>query len=173
MKRFSIFLAAAILLFTAKNKPVGARVFAVVMLPVLLASVGELMLSAPVREGTALMDALNDLFQDGIVMHSGGAVGGLIANGLNKTLSIYGALPLLLLAFVYSFIVFCWGSMRQLIARIVFRRDQWSEVAARRDSYASARVNRPVIQQTRPQPDIIKTQRKGLTDMNIPLGDEG
>ncbi len=167
------FLAAAILLFTAKDRPVGARVFAVVMLPVLLASVGELMLSAPVREGTALMDALNDLFQDGIVMHSGGAVGGLIANGLNKTLSIYGALPLLLLAFVYCFIVFCWGGVRQLITRIVFRRDQWSAVEARRESYAGARTAGTVIRQEKPQPGIIKTPRKGVLDMNIPLGDEG
>ena len=112
------FAVSAILLFTCGDRPIGARVFATLMLPVLLAALSDLMLNTAIREGATITEAVNELFDFGTLMKSGGVVGGLIANGMNRALSMYGTLPLLVLAFLYCFIVCCWGSLRGLIAKI-------------------------------------------------------
>ena len=74
------FAVAAVMLFTCGDRPIGARVFATVMLPVLLAALSALMLGPEIREGTPISEAANDLFDLGNVMKSGGVVGGLIAH---------------------------------------------------------------------------------------------
>ena len=110
------FAVSAIMLFTCGDRPIATRVFATVMLPVLLAALSALMLGPEIREGTQISDAVNDLFDLGNVMKSGGVIGGLIAHVMNKALSMYGTLPLLVLGFLYCFVVCCWGSFRGLVA---------------------------------------------------------
>ena len=51
------FAVSAILLFTCGDRPIGTRVFATVMMPVLLAALSELMLNTGIREGVAIRDA--------------------------------------------------------------------------------------------------------------------
>ena len=112
------FAVCAILLFTCGNRPVSGRVFATVMLPVILAALSELMLNTSIHEGASFGEMVNDLFDLGKVMKSGGVIGGLIAYGMFRALSMAGTLPLLILGFLYCFIVCCWGSVRGLFARI-------------------------------------------------------
>ena len=161
---------SAILLFTARTRPVGSRVFATVMLPVFLAALSDLMLNVPIRADVGIWQAIEDLFQDGQVMKSGGVVGGLIANGLNMALSVYGALPLLLIGFAYCAIVCCWGSLRGLIALITRSRNAYVEYEREKNTVPQ-RVRQPA-KPARKAPKIVQGGRQALFNVDIPLGDD-
>ena len=62
------FAVCALLLFTCGNSPVSGRVFATVMLPVILAALSELMLNTSIHEGGSFTEMVNDLFDLGKVM---------------------------------------------------------------------------------------------------------
>ncbi len=170
------FAVSAILLFTAGNRPVGARVFATVMLPVLLAALSDLLLNTGIREGITIWDAVNELFDLGTVMKSGGVIGGLIANGMNRALSMYGTLPLLVLAFLYCFIVCCWGSLRGLIARITRSHNAYVQYELEHqkiEKKAAAVGIRDLRQTPKKQPTkIVQGERRAMFDVDIPLGEE-
>ena len=163
------FAICAFLLFTCGGKPVGTRVFATVMLPVLFAALSELLLDTGIRPGTNIWEAINDLYDLGKVMKSGGVIGGLIAYGLNRALSIYGALPVLCLSFIYCFIVCFWGSLHGLIAKITQPRSTYVN-----DQQAELPVGRPVTANA-PAPEEkkpVKIVRQKPDLIDIPLGDE-
>ena len=166
------FTIAAILLFTSKNRPVGARVFAAVMLPILLAALSDLLLNSEIRPGVGIWDAINDLFEDGRVMKSGGVVGGLIANGLNTALSIYGALPILLAGFLYSLIVTFWGSLHRLLSLITQSHNAYVEYEHERAKNPPKNVNRPADLTARKAPKVVTGDRRSTFGVDIPLGDD-
>ncbi|MCR5090320.1 MAG: DNA translocase FtsK [Oscillospiraceae bacterium] len=163
------FLGAAILLFTAGERPIAARIFAVLMLPVLLAGLSDLLLNSPIREGDGIQKAMEILFEAGREMKSGGVVGGLIANFLNRTLSIYGAMPILLGGFLYSFIVSCWGSLRGLV--VVLTRSHNAYVNYERTHRIIPKRETLDIP-ARNTPKIVKGTRKDIYNVDIPLGED-
>ena len=170
------FAVSSIMLFTCGERPIGARVFATVMLPVLLSALSELMLSTGIREGTAIRDAVNDLFELGKVMKSGGVIGGLIAFGMNRALSMYGTLPLLVLGFLYCFIVCCWGSMRGLVARITRSHNAYVRYELEHqklEQKAAARGIADLRTAPKKQPTkIVQGTRQGMFNVDIPLGED-
>ena len=165
------FAVCAILLFTCGNRPVSGRVFATVMLPVILAALSELMLNTSIHEGASFGEMVNDLFDLGKVMKSGGVIGGLIAYGMFRALSMAGTLPLLILGFLYCFIVCCWGSMRGLIARITRSHNAYVQYEQQR---AEQKKNEPVkpLNINRKPPKIIQSDRRVGYNVDIPLGEE-
>ena len=165
------FAVCAILLFTCGNRPVSGRVFATVMLPVILAALSELMLNTSIHEGASFGEMVNDLFDLGKVMKSGGVIGGLIAYGMFRALSMAGTLPLLILGFLYCFIVCCWGSMRGLIARITQSHNAYVQYEQQR---AEQKKNEPVkpLNINRKPPKIIQSDRRVGYNVDIPLGEE-
>lgn len=168
------FAICAILLFTASNRPVGSRVFATVMLPVILAALSELMLNTGIREGTTFAEAVNDLFDLGTVMKSGGVIGGLIASGMNRALSMYGTLPLLVLGFLYCFIVCAWGSLRGLISRITRSHNAYvqyeQQQSARRAKEPATSLSNAMA--AKKQTKILQGERRATFGVDIPLGEE-
>ena len=170
------FAVSAILLFTCGDRPVESRVFATVMLPVLLAALADLMLNTAIREGTPIWDAVNELFDLGKVMKSGGVIGGLIANGMNRALSMYGTLPLLVLAFLYCFVVCCWGSLRGLISRITRSHNAYVQYELEHqkiEKKAAAAGVSNLRAATKKQPTkIVQGERRAMFDVDIPLGEE-
>ena len=165
------FAVCALLLFTCGNRPVSGRVFATVMLPVILAALSELMLNTSIHEGGSFTEMVNDLFDLGKVMQSGGVIGGLIAYGMFRTLSMAGTLPLLVLAFIYCFIVCCWGSVRGLIARITRSHNAYVQYEQKR---AEEKKNEPVkpVNAARKPPKIVQGGRRETFNVDIPLGEE-
>ncbi|MCR5091019.1 MAG: DNA translocase FtsK [Oscillospiraceae bacterium] len=163
------FAGAAILLFTAGDRPVAARIFAVMMLPVLLAGLSDLLLNTPIRDGVGIQEAMETLFEDGREMKSGGVIGGLLANFLNRTLSIYGAMPILLAGFLYSFVVSCWGSLRGLLAMITRSHNAYVR-------YERTHRNIPKREtldiSVRNSPKIVKGTRQDIYNVDIPLGED-
>ena len=167
------FAVSAILLFASKDRPVGARIFAAVMLPILLAAISDLLLNTEIREGTSIPDAVNDLFETGIVMKSGGVLGGLLANGMNRTLSMYGTFPLLILGFLYAFTVVCWGSLGGLIARITRSHSAYVQYETTRVEKEKRLANAGISPRTvvrKPDPVILQGERRAVVFGDIPLG---
>ena len=165
------FAVCALLLFTCGSRPVSGRVFATVMLPVILAALSELMLNTSIHEGSSFTEMVNDLFDLGKVMQSGGVIGGLIAFGMFRALSMAGTLPLLVLAFLYCFIVCCWGSVRGLIARITRSHNAYVQYEQQR---AEQKKNEPVkpVNAGRKPPKIVQGGRRETFNVDIPLGEE-
>ena len=165
------FAVCAILLFTSGNRPVSGRVFATVMLPVILAALSELMLDTSIYDDRSFPEMVNQLFDLGKVMKSGGVIGGLIAYGMNRALSMYGTLPLLVLGFIYCFIVCCWGSMRGLIARITRSHNAYVQYEQQR---IEQKKNEPPkkVSPARKPPKIVQGERRSTFGVDIPLGDE-
>ena len=170
------FAVSAIMLFTCGDRPIAARVFATVMLPVLLAALSALMLGPEIREGTPISEAVNDLFDLGNVMKSGGVIGGLIAHVMNRALSMYGTLPLLVLGFLYCFVVCCWGSFRGLVAVITRSHNayvRYEQEHQKLEQKAAARGIANLRTPTKRQPTkIVQGTRQGMFNVDIPLGDE-
>ena len=166
------FAVSALLLFTAGTRPVGGRVFATVMLPVIFAALSELMLNTTgIQEWGNFGKTLEELYELGTVMQSGGVIGGLIAFGMHRTLSMYGTLPLLVLGFVYCFIICCWGSFRSLLARITRTRNAYGRIQQdARDRRKTEPARAAGVEKTPPK--IIQGDRRGTYDVDIPLGEE-
>lgn len=170
------FAVSAVLLFTCGDRPIGARVFATVMLPVLFAALSDLMLNTAIREGSSIYEAVNELFDLGTLMKSGGVIGGLIANGMNRALSMYGTLPLLVLAFLYCFVVCCWGSLRGLIARITRSHNAYVKYELEHQKIekkaAAAGISNLRTAPSKQPTKIVQGERRALFDVDIPLGED-
>ena len=91
-----VFLLAAIILGFHRGRPVALRVFCALMIPILAASVMSLMMYKYQFNGGDIKLMCSLLFEQGQRLDSAGVFGGLIAYALEKSFSIYGALPVLL-----------------------------------------------------------------------------
>jgi len=96
-----VFLLAAGILAFHKGRPVAMRVFCAMVIPVLFAAMMSLMLYAKPLGTIDIRDLISRLFEQGQELESAGVLGGLIAIGLESAFSIYGALPVLLVCFVF------------------------------------------------------------------------
>lgn len=98
------FILIAVILAFHRGRPVALRMFCALLLPILFASVMSLMLyDMPVGEIDIKLLS-GTLFEQGQLLSSGGLIGGLISVALESTLSVYGALPVLLAALVFCVI---------------------------------------------------------------------
>ena len=101
------FLVAALILGFHKGQPVTLRVCCALFIPVLIASIGHLFFYGETYTGAELSYISGAFFEDGLIQYGGGALGGLMAYALGNALSLYGALPVLVVAlFVCIFICF-------------------------------------------------------------------
>lgn len=98
------FLLTAYILGFHRGRPVALRVISALMLPILFAAMGNLMFYELGPGAFDIQKVTGMLFEEGQNMNSGGVMGGLLALGLEKAFSIYGALPLLLLGFIFFLI---------------------------------------------------------------------
>ena len=165
------FLAAAFILAFHRDKPVALRVTAIFLLPVLFAAMGNLLFAEPIVGDFDLKLVVGNLFLEGQALNSGGVIAGLIAVGLEMALSIYGALPLLLVLFVVCVFVGFKISLSGMIGKL-------RENSAR---YDAADEPAPVIQQL-PEKKKRKNEPKAEKKIeriprssfpvDIPLGDE-
>ena len=109
-------------------------------------------------------------------MKSGGVIGGLIAHVMNRALSMYGTLPLLVLGFLYCFVVCCWGSFRGLVAVITRSHNayvRYEQEHQKLEQKAAARGIANLRTPTKRQPTkIVQGTRQGMFNVDIPLGDE-
>ena len=92
---------AGFVLLTHRGRPVTLRVTCILLLALLWGVMGHVLLfGVPLNPGESIVDVWSVLFVSGEGMHSGGALAGLLALGLERTVSVYGAVPLVLLLMV-------------------------------------------------------------------------
>lgn len=95
----ALLLCAAILGFH-RGRPVTLRVVSALLLPLLLGALCHLFSGGLAEKGLGFAEYLRRLFETGGQMASGGFLGGGLADGLRKLFSVYGAAPVLIIAFL-------------------------------------------------------------------------
>ena len=153
-------LAAAGTLAFHRGRPVALRVTATALLPVLLGAIADLLFA---RTGLSFdggfLRLCEQLYKNGNNMAGGGLVGGLLAMSLEAMFSIYGALPVLLAAFIF---------MLMSAAHLSFAKisSWWS--ARERVAYEPEPED-----ERQPEPAIdARPARQRRRNIDIPLGDE-
>ena len=95
----ALLLCAAILGFH-RGKPVTLRLVSALLLPLLLGALCHLFSGGLAEKGLKFAEYLRALYETGGKMASGGLLGGGLADGLRKLFSVYGAAPVLIIAFL-------------------------------------------------------------------------
>ena len=176
-----VFLFIALILFFHNGRPVEGRVCAALLLPILFAAMAHLLLGEPVPQDFDFSLQTGALFSDGVELRSGGALGGLIALGLTRALSLYGAWPVLIVLFILFLIIALRGNlsgMRRSIASAAAGTPIYSDAAVSRTRGSievpdipglDAQV--PAAARTRGRAKIEVLDRKSVPT-DIPLGED-
>ena len=96
-----VFVLCAVILLFHRGRPTGGRLTAALCLPVLFASLANMLNYVRTYTEFDAKAVAGALFEQGQAMESGGAVGGLIAIGLEDALSVYGCAVVLIVAFIF------------------------------------------------------------------------
>ena len=164
------FILAALILAFHRGRPVSLRVFCALMIPVLFAAVMSLMLYESDSGNMDIAALANDLFVKGQSLQSAGAVGGLIAIGLEGAFSIYGALPVLLICLIFCFICSFNFNISKAKEKVVARAQA---------KYDPAMYDIPIEFAAQPEDAVSakeanRVQRipRGISPLDIPIGEE-
>ena len=113
------------------------------------------------------------LFWDGQNLISGGVLGGLLAKGLNAALSIYGALPVLIVLFLVCLILALRGSFRGLSEAVKVERKPYDPAAyVQPEKFTVPELlDEKGVPVGKPAKKIERVDRKTYT-VDIPLGDD-
>ena len=164
------FLMVAVILAFHRGRPVMLRSICALLLPVLLAAILSLVLyEPPFQVKFDLKLTTGQLFESGQYLESAGVLGGLLAMGLEMAFSIYGALPVLAVAFVACAICAFSKSFKKVAQQVKIRATAPYDPAMYEDSLAPVGAVTGKI----PPAEAKKIQRIARSSvMDIPLGDE-
>ena len=164
------FLMVAVILAFHRGRPVMLRSICALLLPVLLAAILSLVLyEPPFQAKFDLKLTTGQLFESGQYLESAGVLGGLLAMGLEMAFSIYGALPVLAVAFVACAICAFSKSFKKVAQQVKIRATAPYDPAMYEDSLAPVGAVTGKI----PPAEAKKIQRIARSSvMDIPLGDE-
>ncbi len=165
-----VFFLVAFILGFHRGRPVAMRIFSALMLPVVFAAMGNLLFYKIKAGAFDLQTVTGTLFMQGQLMNSGGVIGGLIAVGLEKAFSIYGAMPLLMFAFLYFLIRSLNSSITGLAERISERPKYDPAMYADKNEPVSAPAS---SEKRKTKVEVIpRTQYAADFNLDIPLGEE-
>ena len=166
----AVFLMVAVILGFHRGRPVMLRSFCALLLPVLLAAILSLVLyEPPFQAKFDLKLTTGQLFESGQYLESAGVLGGLLAMGLEMAFSIYGALPVLVVAFVACAICAFSKSFKKVAQQVKIRATAPYDPSLYEDSLAPVGAVTGKI----PPSEAKKIQRIARSSvMDIPLGDE-
>ena len=115
-------LLAAIALAFHRGRPVALRSFCALLLPVLMAAILSLIIyEPPFQADFDLKTTAGQLFESGQYLESAGALGGLLAIGLEMAFSIYGALLVLVVFFIACAICAFSSSFKKVAQQVKIR----------------------------------------------------
>lgn len=166
----AVFLMVAVILGFHRGRPVMLRSFCALLLPVLLAAILSLVLyEPPFQAKFDLKLTTGQLFESGQYLESAGVLGGLLAMGLEMAFSIYGALPVLVVAFVACAICAFSKSFKKVAQQVKIRATAPYDPSLYEDSLSPVGTVTGKI----PPAEAKKIQRIARSSvMDIPLGDE-
>ena len=169
----------AYLLMHYRNTPLSGRIVALLLIPVLFGAMAQLLFSmTDLGAAGGLASIISILFNDGRQLAYGGVISGLLAYGLEKIISIYGAFPVLLLAFIY----FVLRSFNITISQIMEWANSKEQPVSIREKIENKRYDQfdddegdfLPDEETHSQanPKIIQMPHLGKGNIDIPLDDE-
>ena len=168
-----VFLAISYILFFHKGRPVALRSFCAFMIPIFVAAIVSLF-ENPFDFSHANITAIADmLFDYGKTLESAGVFGGLLALGLESALSIYGALPVLIVLTVVCGVYAFSGSMKKTANRMADRVK--IQMQAQYDPAMYENSLTPITAVTGNLPvnkRKIERVQRGSYSADIPLGDD-
>ena len=116
------FLLTAIILGFHRGRPVMLRSFCALLLPLIMSAIVSLIIyEPPFQADFDLKMTAGQLFESGQYLESAGALGGLLAIGLEMAFSIYGALPVLVVFFIACAICAFSSSFKKAAQQIKIR----------------------------------------------------
>ncbi len=113
-----VFLLIAFILFFHRGRPVVLRSICAFLLPILVAAIISLFAYEPYAGGMDITDLADALFRRGKDLEAAGVFGGLLAIALERALSIWGAVPVLILLTVACILCAFSGSVKKAADRI-------------------------------------------------------
>lgn len=117
----ALFVASGMLLFH-RGRPVVVRTVCILLVPIFVGALVHLFADGGIRpEESNFMQLLSALWSGGKVMKCGGVVAGFLAIGLEKLVSIYGAVPVFLFAIVLLLMIALRITPSMVVARIKAR----------------------------------------------------
>lgn len=117
-----VFLLVAVILGFHKGRPVMLRSFCALLLPVLMAAIISLIIyEPPFQADFDLKLTAGQLFESGQYLESAGALGGLLAIGLEMAFSIYGAIPVLVVLFIACAVCAFSSSFKKVAQQVKIR----------------------------------------------------
>lgn len=166
----AVFLLTAVILGFHRGRPVALRSFCALLLPVLMAAILSLIIyEPPFQADFDLKATAGQLFESGQYLESAGALGGLLAIGLEMAFSIYGALPVLVVFFIACAICAFSSSFKKVAQQVKIRATAPYDPSLYEDALA------PVGSVTGkvPAAEAKKIERIARSSvMDIPLKDE-
>lgn len=116
------FLLTAVILGFHRGRPVMLRSICALLLPVLMAAIISLIIyEPPFQADFDLKLTAGQLFESGQYLESAGALGGLLAIGLEMAFSIYGAIPVLAVLFIACAICAFSSSFKRVAQQVKIR----------------------------------------------------
>ncbi len=178
-----VFIIAAVILFFHGGKPVTLRVTVVLLLPVLLAAVIHLLSCQPPEGDFDLILTAGDYYAEGVLFKSGGTLGGLLAVGLELALSVYGALPVLLVTICLFIVIGFNVSPLALLSKARDYKPQpydpalYEEPEEERSgtsvpSFLKGGPKAPEKETKKKDPVKVERINRSAFQMDLPLGDE-
>ena len=168
-----IFFAVSYILFFHKGRPVALRCFCALLIPVFIASIVSLFENPFDFSRADFMSIADMLFDYGKKLESAGVFGGLLAVALESALSIYGALPVLIVLTVVCGVYAFSGSMKKTADRMADRVK--IQMQAQYDPSMYENSLTPITAVTGSLPANkrkIERVQRGAYSTDIPLGDD-
>ena len=166
----AVFLLTAVILGFHRGRPVALRSFCALLLPVLMAAILSLIIyEPPFQADFDLKTTAGQLFESGQYLESAGALGGLLAVGLEMAFSIYGALPVLVVFFIACAICAFSSSFKKVAQQVKIRATAPYDPSLYEDALAPVGAVTGKV----PAAEAKKIERIARSSvMDIPLMDE-
>ena len=163
-------LYAGFLLLFHGSRPVKLRAWSALLLPVLFGALTQSFTSADLFGSFDFVTGVEKLYSTGKEIASGGVIGGLLGEGLNKAFSIYAAIPLLLASLALFAVLAIRGRLSGLFNGVkdrFERREEETDDEPEEDEPAPVPTPRKA-----PEPKQTQKKRRPVYGVDIPLGEE-
>ncbi len=165
-----VFLLIAYILFFHRGRPVVLRSFCAFLIPIFVAAIVSLFANPFDFSRADIWTMANMLFDYGKKLESAGVFGGLLAYGLEKALSIYGALPVLAVLTLVCGVYACSGSMKKAADRVKIQMQGQYDPALYENALTP--IEAVTNNLAAKQPRKIERVQRGAYSPDIPLGEE-
>ena len=165
-----VFLLIAYILFFHRGRPVALRSFCAFLIPIFVAAIVSLFANPFDFSRADIGQIADTLFDYGKKLESAGVFGGLLAYGLEKALSIYGALPVLIALTLVCGVYACSGSMKKAADKVKIQMQGQYDPAMYENALTP--IEAVTNNLAAKQPRKIERVQRGAYSPDIPLGEE-